>query len=130
MSAPDTDTRKILLVGDISRAFLDTGAIAKSGCQVWPNMLDAIDTAAKNSFQAICVVMSGISAKLSSALKALREENCEAKIILLAQMCEEPVAIQLVGSASNGTNVADDYLICPIFKRASSYNACIPPSVF
>jgi len=114
MSAPDTDSRKILLVGDISRAFLDAGAITKLPCEVRTNMLDAIDAAAKNSFRAICVVMSGMSAKLSSALKALREENCEAKIILLAQMCEEPVAIQLVGSASNGTNVADDYLICPI----------------
>jgi len=114
MSAPDTDTRKILLVGDISRAFLDTGAITKLPCEVRTNMLDAVDAAAKNSFRAICVVMSGMSAKLSSALKALREENCEAKIILLVRMCEEPVAIQLVGSASNGTNVADDYLICPI----------------
>jgi len=114
MSAPDTDTREILLVGDISRAFLDTGAITKLPCEVHANMLDAIDVAAKNSFRAICVVMSGKSAKLSSALKALREVNSEAKIILLAQMYEEPVAIQLVGSASNGTNVADDYLICPI----------------
>ncbi len=114
MNAHDTDSRKILLIGDISRAFLDAGAVRELPCEVRTNMLDAIDTAAKNSFQAICVVMSGISAKLSSALKALREENCEAKIILLAQMFEEPVAIQLVGSASNGTNVADDYLICPI----------------
>jgi PleD family two-component response regulator len=114
MNAPDTDTRKILLIGDISRAFLGSGAIAKSGCEVWPNIPDAVDTAVKNSFRAICVVMSGMSSKLTSALKALRVVNSEAKIILLAQMCEEPVAIQLVGSMSNGTNVADDYLICPI----------------
>jgi len=114
MNAPDTDSRKILLIGDISRAFLDAGAITKEPCEVRTSMPDAIDVAAKNSFRAICVVMSGMSAKLSSALKALRDVNSEAKIILLAQMCEEPVAIQLVGSASNGTNVADDYLICPI----------------
>ena len=114
MSVPDTDSRQILLIGDINRAFLDAGAVRELPCEVRTNMPDAIDTAAKNSFRAICVVMSGMSAKLSSALKALREENCEAKILLLAQMCEEPVAIQLVGSVYNGTNVADDYLICPI----------------
>jgi diguanylate cyclase (GGDEF)-like protein len=114
MSVPDTDSRKILLIGDISRSFLDAGAVRELPCEVRANMPDAIDTAAKNSFRAICVVMSGMSAKLSSALKALREVNCEAKILLLAQMCEEPVAIQLVGSVYNGTNVADDYLICPI----------------
>jgi diguanylate cyclase (GGDEF)-like protein len=77
-------------------------------------MPDAIDAAAKNSFAAIAVVMSGTSAELNSALKALREVNSDAKIILLAQMYEEPEAMQLVGSAFNGTNAADDYLICPI----------------
>jgi len=114
MNAHDTDSRKILLIGDISRAFLDAGAITKEPCEVRASMPDAIDVAAKNSFRAICVVMSGMSAKLSSALKALREVNSEAKIILLAQMCEEPIAIQLIGASFNGTNLADDYLICPV----------------
>ena len=117
----DRGARKILLIGDISRAFLDTGAIIKKRCEVCTNMLDAIDNVAKNDFAAIAVVMFGMSAKLSSALKALRD-NCDAKgprsagtkIILLAQMYEEPIAMQLVGSSSNGTSLADDYLICPV----------------
>ena len=110
----DVDTRKILLIGDISRAFLDAGAVSKLPCEVHANMLDAIDAAAKNNFTAIAVVMSGSLAELNSALKALREANLDAKIILLAQMYEEPEAMQLVGSASDGASVADDYLICPI----------------
>jgi len=110
----DVDTRKILLVGDISRAFLDAGAVSKLPCEVHANMLDAIDAAAKNNFTAIAVIMSGSLAELNSALKALREVNLDAKIILLAQMYEEPEAMQLVGSASDGASVADDYLICPI----------------
>jgi len=57
--------------------------------------------------------MFGMSAKLGSALKVLRD-NCDAKIILLAQMYEEPIAIRLVGTAYNGTSIADDYLICPV----------------
>jgi len=114
MRAPDIDTRKILLIGDIGRAFSDAGGITKSSCKVCANMADAIDAAAKNSFAAIAVVMSGTLAKLNSALEALREANSDAKIILLVQMYEEPIAVQLVGQASNGTEMADDYLICPI----------------
>ena len=43
---------------------------------------------------------------------ALLRENTNAKILLLARMHEEPEAIKLVGS--NGTSLADDYLICPV----------------
>ena len=104
---------KILLVGDVGKAFLDAGAITEKHCVVCTNMLDAIDVAAKNDFAGIGIVMFGMSAKLSSALKALRD-NCNSKIVLLAQMYEEPIAIRLVGSTYNGTSVADDYLICPV----------------
>lgn len=111
---PDGDAGKILLIGDISKAFLDAGAMGELPCEVHTNMLDAIEAATRNSFSAIAVVMSGLPSNLSSALKALRQSNCDAKIILLAQMYEEPAAIQLVGSAASGAGVADDYLICPI----------------
>ena len=110
-SSPDEP--RILLVGDVGKAFLDAGAIAKERCEVCASMLDAIDAAAKNDFAGIGIVMFGISAKLSSSLKVLRD-NCDSKIILLAQMYEEPIAIRLVGTAYNGTSVADDYLICPV----------------
>jgi PleD family two-component response regulator len=104
---------RILLVGDIGKAFLDAGAITQNHYVVCTNMLDAIDAAAKKDFAGIGIVMFGTSAKLTSALKALRD-NCNSKIVLLAQMYEEPIAIRLVGSTYNGTSVADDYLICPI----------------
>ena len=122
----DMDTGKILLIGDISRAFLDADAVRRLPCEIQTNMPDAIDAIAKNSFRAIGVVMSGASSKLSSALRALREANSAAKIILLAQMYEEPLAIQLVGSASNGASVADDYLICPI--QANRFYESIMPT--
>ena len=115
-SSPDEP--RILLVGDVGKAFLDAGAVTQRRCEVCTTMPDAIDAAVKNNFAGIGIVMFGMSAKLSSALKALRD-NCDAKIILLAQMYEEPIAIRLVGSAYNschgyGTSVADDYLICPV----------------
>ena len=117
------DSREVLLIGDINGAFLDadapTALLRKAkqwgaACEIRTNMLDAIEMAAKNSFTAIAVVMSGVSAKLASDLKALREVNCDAKIILLAQMYEEPQAMQMVSSAFNGVTLADDYLICPV----------------
>ena len=115
-------TPKILLIGDISKAFLDTSSIINKDCEVHTNMPDAINAATKNNFTAIGIVMAGMSAKLSSSLKTLREVNSDAKIILLAQMYEEPIARQFVSGstklvevlASNGTSAADDYLICPI----------------
>jgi diguanylate cyclase (GGDEF)-like protein len=105
--------RKILLVGDISRAFLDINAATETRSEICADMPQALNIAARKNFAAIAIIMSGISAKLSSDLKALRD-NCDAKIILLAQMYEEPIAIHLVNSAYNGSSLADDYLICPV----------------
>ena len=114
MKISDTEARKILLIGDVSRAFLDADAVSELPCEVHTNMRDGVNAAAKNSFAAIAVVMSGLPANLRSALGALRRENCDAKIVLLAQMYEEPAAMELVGLVCEGTNVADDYLICPV----------------
>ena len=114
------DARKILLVGNVGKAFLDANAATETRSEVCADMPEAIDIATRKNelghpadFAAIAIVMSGISAKLSSDLKALRD-NCDAKIILLAQMYEEPIAIHLVNSIYNGTSLADDYLICPV----------------
>lgn len=111
--SPGQGGPRILLTGDIGKAFLDADDIAAGRCEVRANILDAIDAASKGGFTAIGVVTSGTSGKLRSALKALRD-SCEARIILLVQMSEEPKAIELIGSSSNGSSVADDYLICPI----------------
>jgi PleD family two-component response regulator len=112
---------KILLIGDIGRAFLDANAAMEARSEICADMQEAIDIAARKNFAAIAVIMSGISARLSSDLKALRD-NSDAKIILLAQMYEEPIAIHLVNSAYNGSSLADDYLICPV-KTDSFYES-------
>jgi diguanylate cyclase (GGDEF)-like protein len=121
------DTRRVLLIGDIGGAFLDADAVRRLPCEIQTNMPDAIGTAAKKSFAAIAVVMSGVSIRLASALKALREVNCDAKIILLAQVYEEPAAMHLVGSICNGATLADDYLICPV-RTNRFYESIMPAS--
>ncbi|MHC4738293.1 MAG: GGDEF domain-containing protein [Planctomycetota bacterium] len=112
--SPVPKAEEIMLAGDISRAFLDVDAVRKMPCRVHGDILDAIDEATKKSFAVIGVVMAGAPGKLGSVLKYLREVSRGAKIILLAQMHEEPLAIKLVGGGSNGESLADDYLICPV----------------
>jgi len=114
MRTSDSDSRKILLIGDVDKAFLGAESVREPPCEVYTSMNDAIEAAAEKDFTVIAVVMSVLSSKLSSALKTLRRENCDARIVLLAQMYEEPLAMQLVGSVSDGENIADDYLICPV----------------
>ncbi len=109
-----SNTNKILLIGDVSRAFLDVGSISTQGWEVYRNVADGVEAASKNSFAAIGLVMSGLSSELSFTLKSLREVNAGAKIILLSQMLEEPIAIQFVEAPSNRAAAADDYLICPL----------------
>lgn len=120
----DTDTFRVLLVGDVSQVFLDADAVAKNRYEVCDNISDAVDAASRNSFSSIGIVMQGVS-RLESDLKVLRE-NCDARIILLAQMYEEPIAIKLVGSTFNGATLADDYLICPV--EANGFNGSLIPS--
>lgn len=124
-SSHNTDAQEILLAGDISRAFSSIDALGELPCEVRTNIIDAVNVAAKKRFGVICVVMSAASAKLSSALATLRQVNPNAKIVLLAQMYEEPTAIELVGSPPNGPNLADDYLICPI-DLSRFYELIIP----
>ena len=108
------DIRQILLTGDVGRVFSDAEAMGERPFVVYTNVLEAIEAAAKREFAVIAVVMAGMPAKLKSVLKAFREANRDAKIILLAQMFEEPTAMQLTGLGRNGAGLADDYLICPM----------------
>jgi len=86
------DARKILLIGDVSRAFCNVNAATNTHSKVCADMPEAIDIAARENFAAIAIVMAGISTRLSSGLKALRD-NSDAKII---------------------STLADDYFICPV----------------
>ena len=108
------NTGRILLAGNVTGTFLDADAVAKPPFEVHSNVLDAIDAAARGSFSAIGIVMSGLSERLNSVAKAIRNVNPDAKIVLLAQVYEESAAKKLIGISSNGTSVADDYLICPV----------------
>ena len=114
MKASGNDNEAVLVAGDINGVFVDEEAVNESPLLVREMIRDAIDTAAKQNFKAIAVVITGLSNRLSSLLKVLRAVNSEAKIILLAQMHEEPAALEMVKSNSYPRALADDYLICPL----------------
>ncbi len=124
MVLSDTDMQNVLLIGDVERAFLDSNAVRGLPCEIYGGLADAMDAAAKKKFTAIAVVMAGLSSPLSFALKSLRRVSRQAKIILLAQMYEEPVAVELVGTVCDGSTMADDYLICPL-EASRFYEAVI-----
>ncbi|MHC4508148.1 MAG: GGDEF domain-containing protein [Planctomycetota bacterium] len=112
-SSRDGGSRKILLLGDAHKAFLDADALEEKCFEACATIAEATDAARRNRFAAVAVVISGLPIGLKSALEALRD-CCEARIVLLAQMYEEPIAIRLVNCAHNGASLANDYLICPV----------------
>jgi GGDEF domain-containing protein len=104
---------KILLLGDIEDVFLDGFAGGNSAIEYHRDFADGIEEAAKKKFKAFAVII-GSCEQTDGVLRKLRKIKPVVKIILLAQMFQEPLAIQLVGLSANGCHLADDYLICPL----------------
>jgi diguanylate cyclase (GGDEF)-like protein len=125
MRASDMDFGKVLLIGNMAGALLDPESLRELPCEVYPDISEALDAAAHDSFAAVSIVISGLSCELPPALRTLRQVTHDARIILLAQMLEEPLAMQLVDSAPEGPNLADDYLICPV-STARLFESLIP----
>ena len=125
MRASDMDFGKILLIGNMAEALLDPESLRGLPCEVYPDIFKGLDAAANNNFPSVSIVISGLSCELPQALRTLRRVSPDARVILLAQMLEEPLAMQLVDSASEGANLADDYLICPV-STARLFESLIP----
>ena len=102
---------RVLLIGDIQKALLDAVQVGRYPCEVRTNILEGIDAAAHGRFAVVGIVMEGTTHRLGPALKALRD-GTKAKILLLAQMHEEPIARRFVETAAE-EKLADGYLICP-----------------
>ena len=110
--------KKVLLIGDISKAFYNPSSVERNlsvNCEMvtMPSLGDAIGAAVLEDCTAIAVIMSGNILKLNSGIKAIRN-TCDSRIILLAQMYEEPIAIRMACSSYNGMSLVDDYMICPV----------------
>lgn len=103
---------RVLLIGDVGKALLDARTLDRRLCEVRESVLDGIDTAARNAFDTIGVVMAGVSSQLGAVLKALRTSS-SARIVLLARMYEEPIARRLTTPIPGEEQLADEYCLCP-----------------
>jgi diguanylate cyclase (GGDEF)-like protein len=115
------DRGRVLLIGDIQRALLDSVQVDRYPCEVRTNILEGIDAAACGRFAAIGIVMEGTTPQLGPALKALRD-GTKARILLLAQMHEEPIARRFVETGPE-ERLADAYLICPTCLASLCFHA-------
>jgi diguanylate cyclase (GGDEF)-like protein len=105
---------QILLIGNVNGAFSASFDIRKLGWIQCENIIEGISAAGDKKFDLIGIIVSSFGTRLRSSLRILRRVSKGAKIILLAQMFEEPLALQLVNWSSDGESTADDYLICPV----------------
>ena len=105
---------RILLIGNVNGAFSASFDIRELGWVKCENIVDGIAAAGDEKFDIIGIIVSSFGTRLRSSLRTLRRVSRGAKIILLAQMYEEPLALQLMQWSSNGEGTADDYLICPV----------------
>jgi diguanylate cyclase (GGDEF)-like protein len=102
---------RMLLIGDIRKALLDAVQVDHYPCEVRTSILEGIDAATRGRFAVVGVVMEGATHQLGAALQALRA-GTKARILLLAQMHEEPIARRLIETGIED-KLADAYLICP-----------------
>ncbi len=117
------DKKRVLLIGDVNGAFSAPGNIRELGWRQYEDIIEGIAAAGNEKFDLIGIIVSSFSTKLRSSLSTLRRVSGEARIILLAQMYEEPLALQLVRWSSDGQSPADDYMICPV--RANQFTKSI-----
>ena len=106
--------KRLLLVGKAEDVFGDAGKSLGAELICCESMLEAIELAGREAFDAIFVVLSRLSGAAVSALAAMRRVNPASRIILLAQMHEEFKARQLIGTGQKFKKIVDDYLICPV----------------
>lgn len=110
------DIPSVLLVGNASDAFDDSAKLSRLGYRHCESLLDAITLASSESFEKIYIVMSNFPGQLESTLDPLRQASRDARIILLAQMHEEPKAREMTSVKGRIQSPANDYFICPADK--------------
>ncbi len=103
---------KILLIGSPRKALMNPDTA--NGAAVCESILAGIEQAQSTSYETIAVLLSSIQGSPQQAVEALRRSSPRSRIILLAEMLEEPLARELTGRSSRLQLTADDYLICPV----------------
>jgi GGDEF domain-containing protein len=114
-SEAGTSGNTILVIGDRKALFLDAGEQEAAGVKVCADLTEGILAAGDGSFSLVAVEVRGHAGRLATILTDLRQA-CHAKVILLAQIWEEPIARRWSLGSEQGAR-ADDYLICPTTQQ-------------
>ncbi len=104
----------LLIVGEPDGS-LPAGILQRPGLVICRQAEDAIRLAAAGPFSAIAVVLSCYPDNAVQLLRDLHSVAASARLLLLAQMYEEPRAMELMRSCRNGAgSFVSDYVICPV----------------
>ncbi len=125
--AQDTDNseagaseKTILVIGDRQAIFLNAGEREAGEVKVCADASEGILAAEDRSVVLVAVEVRGQAGRLAAILRDLRETS-HAKVLLLSQIWEEPIARRWTLGSEQGVR-ADDYLICPTTpQRLRSY---------
>jgi GGDEF domain-containing protein len=108
------DPKSVLLVGSAVptlSAGLQPDAVRVVRIDTVPQAIVALR---RENFDKVCVSLSALQGHPEPALIGLRQANPAARIVLLAQMLEEPLIIDLMHRTLLSRRLFDDYLICPL----------------
>jgi len=116
----ESDIRKregahILMVG---KAVAGIGNCAGDGMEFTrcESIFEAIKLCAEGNYDSIFLPIKEIGAEAKAGIEAIRRVRKDIKLVLLAEMCEEAEAKELVDV--RGGNGADDYLIYPVERKS------------
>ncbi|MFC1762706.1 GGDEF domain-containing protein [Planctomycetota bacterium] len=102
---------RVLIIGNAQRLFWDVEDAQPQPVCISGNVLDGIHQAAGTAFAVVALEMREVQGRITSVLRALHNHT-DARIVLLAQMYEEPIARRFIVGLSD-KQLADDYLVCP-----------------
>ncbi|MEJ5260448.1 MAG: GGDEF domain-containing protein [Anaerohalosphaeraceae bacterium] len=119
--------KKILFIGSSQKALIDPEHLNEMS--VCESVLGGIEQIQSMSFDTIAVLLSDIPGHPEQALRALRKGSPHSRILLLAQMLEEPLARELTGRGTQMEAIADDYLICPVLAEELTRNPQTAPGI-
>jgi diguanylate cyclase (GGDEF)-like protein len=105
---------EVLLIGRTDKSIVDVTENPDIRFQNCQQISEAIAICGQKQFDVIAMTTDVLDENLASSLKKIRQSNPNAKMYLLAQMWQEPIAAHIVTQSLNGTRLLDDYYICPV----------------
>jgi diguanylate cyclase (GGDEF)-like protein len=103
---------RVLFIGNPQHVFMDPHVLQEPMWIQCSDALEGIQMTAQRSFSIIVLELKAMPVCLGNVLKALREQS-DARIILMAQIYDEPLARRFCDANSQEAIGADDYLLCP-----------------